>query len=952
MKSANPTLAEDLFLGKEILKAIYLNENDVLPHIGCKAVANAHHLLFERLGIQLLHTFYKNDLWCYKKYTTHEERVSVISSRYHGLFSEIDALIINAEGTLHHGRGEDLLAMVDAAIQNGVKVYIINALIQEMGEYAEVLAKCSAIVTRDPRSFAEAKKYSDSVYLTPDTFVIADFEPAVETEVSDKIIVTDYLGTMPEGPGYIVDRLIKDKAEESEFFPLQSPFTSSQWRGVVNRLRSARCVVSARHHGLYAAAMAGRPMVILESNSHKMAAFREMYGEFIPIVSSYDQIDKAIEAACSAEEKFKALPQKFHDYDTLGTYATAFGRSLKNLSEYEVTAISARPSGPKGAFVPVAQVKKSKIKAVQPVKVAEVASSSWFERTSQKGMKIIKGRVPESPTQISSLAPSSPVVEQHAVVALEPWKLNYCEDLADARRRRDPRLLPLRSVINSIASEAGTYRQYRSFWDLLIRYGRSRHFINDELAATVVQQKDPDLLAKISASAGRFQPDAGYYAVTLGVLKVGVPNPTPRFRITMAHICNALRAESYAECAVLLESIGQLNKKLQTIFVNTLIPVLAELQDFKQLLTLVDVYSEADIKERNLLKVANAHFMLGRYVEAKSMLALVTEDETLRTIADHRRGRIMIHLGEFKQGWPLMNRVVDREHFTKVANLIDLPMWTPTATGIKRIVVWFHELGGIGEEILWGQLLCRFKAKVNCNLRLVVDPRLTVLFEQSFPDCEVVSRSASFEEIRKNTDAFIFSRELTQFDISKEQDFVGIANHQYRLPVLPKAGTLTASVVKNIAISWKTTNAVSAAYRNVPLHEFAQLLSGYSCNFHCLQHGDIREDLAVLQAELGDRLHTSTFDPTSSVEEMGEGLQRMDGVITIDNTTLHIAGALGVPVLALISIPAYWQWPASGSWSRWYDSVSLLRQDAPGHWASVFAALEERLSTIIEKKVE
>jgi ADP-heptose:LPS heptosyltransferase len=135
-------------------------------------------------------------------------------------------------------------------------------------------------------------------------------------------------------------------------------------------------------------------------------------------------------------------------------------------------------------------------------------------------------------------------------------------------------------------------------------------------------------------------------------------------------------------------------------------------------------------------------------------------------------------------------------------------------------------------------------------------------------------------------------------------------------------------------------------YRNVPLERFARTLAEFDCDFHCLQHGDIREDIEILKSELGSRLHTDTFDPKASVEDMGGRLLEMDGVITIDNTTLHIAGALGVTTLALISIPAYWQWPVEGKGSRWYKSVKLLRQDAPGHWHAVLGQASAELKLI------
>jgi hypothetical protein len=464
------------------LRAIYLNENDVLPHIGCKAVANAHQLLFERLGIDVVQTFYKNDLWVYKQYPTHQQRVEALSRRYGQLLQAVDALIINGEGTMHHGRGEDLLAMLEAASNFGVKAYLINALIQEMGAYGDVLAKCAAIVTRDPRSYTEAKEYCEHVFLVPDSFVLADFDQLTEYPSPNNVVVTDFLGTMPDGPGYIIDRLLKERDLDCTFFPFQSPFTSSQWRSVVARLRSARCVVSARHHGLYAAAMAGRPMVILESNSHKMAAFREMYGDFIPVVASYDQLETAIERACAAEDRFRELPHLFLKKNVWETYALVFGRPLIELSEDRIAQISASRSC-------------AKISSIATRSVTHQGTRPTFlDRVKKKSRRALRLDLGNTPLN----AGQAPVAFEYK---RPEWLLNYWSDLVGAKRRRDPRLLPLRKALTALAIEQGTFREHREFWEKILRLGRTRAFLNDELAGLLPKVQDPELLSRIATLA-------------------------------------------------------------------------------------------------------------------------------------------------------------------------------------------------------------------------------------------------------------------------------------------------------------------------------------------------------------------------------------------------------------------------------------------------------------------
>jgi ADP-heptose:LPS heptosyltransferase len=65
----------------------------------------------------------------------------------------------------------------------------------------------------------------------------------------------------------------------------------------------------------------------------------------------------------------------------------------------------------------------------------------------------------------------------------------------------------------------------------------------------------------------------------------------------------------------------------------------------------------------------------------------------------------------------------------------------------------------------------------------------------------------------------------------------------------------------------------------------------------------------------------------------------MDLVITIDNSTAHLAGALGVPVWVLLPFAADWRWLKTRADSPWYPTMRLFRQPKPGDWASVIESV-------------
>jgi len=96
----------------------------------------------------------------------------------------------------------------------------------------------------------------------------------------------------------------------------------------------------------------------------------------------------------------------------------------------------------------------------------------------------------------------------------------------------------------------------------------------------------------------------------------------------------------------------------------------------------------------------------------------------------------------------------------------------------------------------------------------------------------------------------------------------------------------------------------------------------------------------MLQQKHGITLqHCDDIDNFNDLDGLAALIEACDVVVSVSNTTVHLAGALGKPTLVLLpfALGRIWYWHQHGERSLWYPSCRLLRQPQPGDWASPVA---------------
>ena len=96
--------------------------------------------------------------------------------------------------------------------------------------------------------------------------------------------------------------------------------------------------------------------------------------------------------------------------------------------------------------------------------------------------------------------------------------------------------------------------------------------------------------------------------------------------------------------------------------------------------------------------------------------------------------------------------------------------------------------------------------------------------------------------------------------------------------------------------------------------------------------------LDIMVNNAGMETRTSTLDTTE---------HQFDLVIAVDTSIVHLAGAMGRPVWALLASAPDWRWMLNREDSPWYPTVRILRQSQTGSWNQVVEGLKKLVSQLI-----
>jgi tetratricopeptide (TPR) repeat protein len=356
---------------------------------------------------------------------------------------------------------------------------------------------------------------------------------------------------------------------------------------------------------------------------------------------------------------------------------------------------------------------------------------------------------------------------------------------------------------------------------------------------------------------------------------------------------------------------------------------------------------------------AEAHYNLGCVLEDSGRLeeALAAMARALEIKPDYPQARFGLALaqlrsGDFTGGWRgYETRWQSPDHDTPWRSYTQ-PRWNGEKwNGEKlaseardgRLLLWGEQ--GVGDEIQFAGLIPEAILTGN-RITLDCDARLKPLFARSFPEIEVVSGCGPAEAMQAGIAAQLPTGALPGLYRTTEAGFAATRSPYLRADAVERERFRArySDGRRLIGLAWHTKSQKTGRKRSIGLESFAPLFALAGIRWISLQYGDfdaLEEQAAAAGAPL---LIDRSVDQFADMDRFAAQVAAMDQVITIDNSTAHLAGALGVPVWLLLPFAADWRWMEARPDSPWYPSLRLFRQPRIGDWQSAIESVGSRLS--------
>ncbi len=343
-----------------------------------------------------------------------------------------------------------------------------------------------------------------------------------------------------------------------------------------------------------------------------------------------------------------------------------------------------------------------------------------------------------------------------------------------------------------------------------------------------------------------------------------------------------------------------------------------------------------------------------RYSEAVQMYVRAGHADPNHHLSFWNLSNLLLRLGDYPHAWPLYEWRWKTDHLKPAYLQLPMPLWLGQNLQGKRILLHFEQ--GYGDAFQF----IRFAKDVAAR-----GAHVTIFMPKEI--CDNFVGVAGVHEIKpwhEIPQGFDYHAPLMSLPVPLGLTMQNIPSQAPYMLANPERIRLWQERLLKLGKSKKQKLRVGLAWCGRPTHEndrnrsiafdeLVPLIDAFpQAQFVSLQVGPRESDLPALDAcqaivRIEDQI--KDFSDTAAL------IMQLDVLISVDTSVVHLAGALGKPVWAMIPAASDWRWLLNvepyAEATPWYPNVRLFRQSLDDgktwRWTNVLARVQSELEKLL-----
>jgi tetratricopeptide (TPR) repeat protein len=310
---------------------------------------------------------------------------------------------------------------------------------------------------------------------------------------------------------------------------------------------------------------------------------------------------------------------------------------------------------------------------------------------------------------------------------------------------------------------------------------------------------------------------------------------------------------------------------------------------------------------------------------------------------------LLLNQGDYYNGWKAHN-----SNLMDLKNHMKLPkskLWCNEKID-GSLLVWSGQ--GIGDFIFFSKMVKLLKDYAK-KILFICDQRLVPIYKRFFEKIDPEKFIVEKEYYKERFSKHIASEMLGEFFANNIQQINYFSNEK----LIPskewdeEINDFINSLPKNrlnVGLSWSTLNKIEHDQKSISLDKFSEIFKKENINFINLQFGEVKDEISSFKEKNKVKFYEyKNLNITKEIDKLMSLINKLDLVITIQNSTAHISLSIGKKTFVLLSYKPprfYWHGPNLEK-SYWYPEATLYRQKNANHdWTEVLNKISKDLDLI------